>query len=196
MNGIWEKIKAHPLLIGVGLVAAFVLYKMLSGGGGTAATAQGTGSDVASATALQQAQLQAGAAAGQTQAAVQANQDTIAGQIELAKIQAAFAGTHDSLAANIATQQINANQQTTALVSTLGAAVQTSAINADVAKATVTANSQVQMQQILATALTQQSHDLATVTTAGYSAQLAAAESHDAHSGGLFGGGGFLGLGI
>lgn len=191
-----EWIKSHPLLFGAGLVAAFVLWRVISSSGGTAATAQGAGSDVASATALQQAQLQAGAVAGQTQAAVQANQDTIAGQIELAKIQAAFAGTHDALAANIATQQINANQQTTALVSTLTAGVQTSAINADVAKTTVAANSQVQMQQILATALTQQSHDLATVTTSGYQAQLAAQQSHDAHSGGLFGGGGFLGLGI
>jgi len=189
-------IKQHTLLFGVGLVAAFVLWRVLSAGGGTAATAQGEGSDVASATALQQAQLQAGAAAGQTAAAVQANADTIAGQLELAKINAAYAGTHDQLAAQIATQQINAEQQTTALVSTLTAGVQTSAINADVAKTTVAANSQVQMQQILATALTQQSHDLATVTQSGYAAQLAAAQSHDAHSGGLFGGGGFLGLGI
>jgi hypothetical protein len=44
--------------------------------------------------------------------------------------------------------------------------------------------------------LTHQSDTQAQIAMASFSAQTAIQSSHDTHSGGFFGGGGFLGLGI
>jgi hypothetical protein len=190
-------IKSHKIYVIGGIVALIIFIFILrsaGGSGGTAAT--GSSSDVAAATALQQAQLAAGAQGQQVAAAQAVQTQQTAAQLELGKLQIAQAGAHDTLAAQVATSSINATQQTQSLLASLSADIAKTNSNNDVAKTQIASTTSVQMQQILATALTHQSDNQATIAQAGYSAQLAAQQSHDAHSGGLFGGGGFLGLGI
>lgn len=195
---ILDKVKEHPALAVGGVVAVLVLVYVLNhSSSGTAATSTlSTGSSVDAATALQQAQLGASSQANQVSAALQANATNTAAQIQLATIAAQQAGAHDVLAAQVATSQINASQQVQSLLGSLSAGVSENASNNDLAKTTVLATNQTQQQQILANALVAQSSTQASVAIAGYNAQVANTSNVVAHTGGLFGGGGFLGLGI
>jgi hypothetical protein len=151
-----EWIKSHKIYVIGGIIALIVFIYILrsAGGGSTAATSQTSSGDVAAATALQQAQLAAGAQANQVNAAVQANATNTAAQVTLGTLQIAQSGAHDQLAAQVATSNINANEQLQSLLGTLSANVATTASNNDVAKTQITATNQVEMQRILADSLT------------------------------------------
>lgn len=189
-----EKLKAHPYLAVAAVVAILVLAYIInhSGSGGTTATAAVGGTDVGSATDLLQAQQAAQSQATQLNGAIAANKDNNDAAITLATINAQASGAHDTLAAGVATSQINAEQQTQSLLAALSADVSKTGINADVDKTNIIATNATQQQQILATALVTQSANQAGVAEAGYNAQVTIAGKR----GGLFGGGGFLGLGI
>lgn len=204
---ILDKVKEHPALAVGAVVAVLVLVYVLNhSSSSTAATSTVSGTSVDAATGLQQAQLQASSQANQVSAALQANATNTAAQVQLATIASQQAGAHDVLAAQVATSQINASQQVQSLLGSLSAGVSENASNNDLAKTTVLATNQTQQQQIFANALVQQSQTQASVAIAGYNATTTIAginagavtaiqSSHDQHSGGLFGGGGFLGLG-
>lgn len=191
-----EWIKAHKVWVIGGAVALFVLYLITRGSAGTSATSSAPGNDVSAATALQTAQLQASAQGQQISAASQAQSDQTAAQLELGKLQIAQAGAHDQLAAQVATSNINATQQLQSLLGSLSADVANTASNNDVAKTTVIATNQTQQQQIFADTVIAQSNNNAAVSEAAFGAQESIASDKYAHTGGLFGGGGFLGLGI
>ena len=207
---IIEQIKSHPKLAVAGVVGFLVLVYIINhSSSNTSASSGGSvdGSSVAAATAIQQAQMQANAQANQVNAAVSANATNTAAQLELGKLQIANSGAHDVLAAQVATSQINATQQVQSLLGALSADVAKTNSNNQTAIAVTQSNNTVAMQQILANALVTQSTNQANVAIAGYDANAAAyttassnalqaSISHDEHSGGLFGGGGFLGLGI
>jgi hypothetical protein len=197
---IIEKIKEHPKLVVaavVGFVVLLYLYNRSGGSGGVSATGYNT--DVSAATGLQAAQLAASSQNAQTSAAAGVAQSQIAAQEHIAELQAAQAGAHDQLAAQVATSNINATVQLQSLLASLGADVQkgqqnvqVAGINADVSKTGIMASSQIQQYQILADAMKSAYSSQASVAQAGYAAQV----EISSHQGGLFGGGGFLGLGI
>jgi hypothetical protein len=154
---ILDKIKAHPvasglIIIGIGLVALYMLR-----GSSPTAVSYDTGTDVSAATGLQAAQLQAASQSQQVAAALQANESNNAAAIELAKIQAATSVNNNTIAADVASQQINAQQQLGSLYYTLNAAVATNAQNQQTEQTRITVGGVTQQQQILADALVQQS---------------------------------------
>lgn len=150
-----EWLKAHKWLVGGGIVGLLVYFLFLRGGSsGVASGAAQT--DVQAATDLQSAQLAAQSQGQQVAGAVQANQDSIAGQIALAQIQGQYGQNNNQIAASIDLAQINATQQTTLGVSTLQAQVQEAAYSNATQQYKISADSSVQMQTILANALTTQ----------------------------------------
>lgn len=217
---ILATIKEHPALTVAGIVGVLIIVYVInhSGSNSPAGATLQSGGSVDAATGYQTALLGASASANQAAAAVAANKDTIAGQIQLATIAAQQSGAHDAIAGQVATSQINATQQVQSLLAAMSADVSKTASNNDVRKTEITVGGQTEMQRILANALVAQSTNQANVAVAGItsnrdvaiagydtSAKIAStyagasqniALSHDEHSGGLFGGGGFLGLGI
>lgn len=191
-----EWLKAHKVWVIGGVVALFVLYLITRSSSGTSATSSGVGTDVAAATALQTAQLQAQAQGAQVQAASQAASQQTAAQEKLGELSIAQAGAHDQLAATVATSQINSNLQLQSLLGQLSSNVAIKQSDNAVAAQTVAVNGQVQMQQVLASSLIHAYDTNATIASSHDAATVAIQSSHDQHSGGLFGGGGFLGLGI
>lgn len=169
---ILNKIKEKPILYGGGaVVVAIGLYLLLQSGGSQTVSSDGLDpSTVAAADALQQAQLQANQAANQTSAAVQANQDTIAGQTALQTIQTQSQDFIANLEANIASQQINAHSQDSALQNTLEAQVANNQINANTEQLSISTAAQVQNTQTLANALVAESTNQANVAIAGINA--------------------------
>lgn len=183
------------------------------------------GGDVGSATQTQQLQLQADYASKQLDAASRAQSDQTAAQLELGKLSIAQAGAHDQLAATVATSNIDATSKVTSLLAMISGDVEKtksadsvtmSSIAGDVAKtqsnnnvvqASIIANSATNQQKILADALGNVSSNQRDVAVAGIDATTkiaginagaatSIATSRDQNTGGLFGGGGFLGLGI
>ncbi len=130
-----ETVKAHPYITIGALLGGVALIVLLRGSGQN--SVQQTAVDpsvVASGNALQVAQMNA-----QTQAAgmalqAQAHADDNATRIQLAKIQGEATYNVNQLQAGIASQQINATQQTVALQSSLTAQTQQASIAADVQK--------------------------------------------------------------
>lgn len=155
---ILAQIKEHPGYV-IGAVVAFVvMYWYFSSDGATSVGALDTTNSVDAATSLQTAQLAASAQVQQTNAALQANADNNAAQLDIAKLNFDYMTTHDTLAAGVANNQIDAEADTTRAVSTLQAGVQTSAINAQTQQTQIVATAQTQQQQVLANALTTQSY--------------------------------------
>lgn len=119
MSGIFSWIGRHIILT-VGVIAIIIAILILRRKGSSSADASGVvydgGVDPQTATAEVQAnaqlaalQYQSQAGAASADAAVQANHDTIGGQIALATIQAQALGNHDALAAQVASQEISAS---------------------------------------------------------------------------------------
>lgn len=123
-----ELVKQHPVMSGTIAVVVVIGGVLLfsGGGGGTATTSSGGLSDAAiqASTQLQLAQGQIQAHAGDTAAALQGNRDTIAGNISMATLGYGSQDKQSTLAAQIAAQQIAAQQESTDLVNTLAAHVQ------------------------------------------------------------------------
>lgn len=192
-----EWIKAHKVWVIGGAVAVALLYFITrhSSAGSSSGTAT-VGTDVGAATALQQAQLAASAQGQQVAAAAGVRTQETAAQLELGKLQIANAGAHDQLAASVATSQINANEQLQSLLGTLSSNVAIKQSDNTVQSQSIAVNGQVQMQKVLASSLEHAYDTNATVAASHDAATVAIQSSHDQHSGGLFGGGGFLGLGI
>lgn len=185
-----DSAKEHPFMagtIGVVIIVALVYVVGSSGTTTTQSAVAGSSNDtsVAAGAAIQQAQLAANAHIQDTQAALQANQDNIGGQISLATIAANMQNNHDILAASIASQQIDATSQTADLQTTLGAQVTNHQIDAAIQGQQIASTTSLTNTKILTDALVgmSTSHD-------------ATAVAIDQDHSGLFGGGGFLGLGI
>lgn len=211
-------IKEHKALAVGGIFALILLIYIMRHSSSAPATASGSASDVAAASAAYGAQQQAASQSAQIGAALQANAADNSARVQLATIQANAAGAHDQLAAQVATSDINAQQQVQSLLASLSADVAKTNSNNDVARTQISVGGATAQQQILANALIQQSNNQAAVAIAGSNNQARVAEagygaavqiqqgnaaaatqismSHDQHSGGLFGGGGFLGLGF
>lgn len=154
---IFETIKEHPGMI-VGGIAVFVvvLYLAGKGGGATPAGDPAYAGSVDAATSLQNAQLAAAAQGRAIDASLAAHAADTAASIRLAEIGAGAQESHDTLAASVATSQLNAQLQLGSLMSTLQAGVQTNAQNKAVEQTAIIATNQTQQQQILASALVQQ----------------------------------------
>lgn len=165
---ILETIKEHPGYV-VGGIAAFVVVLLIlnhSGGGATSGGALDTTNSVDAATSLQVAQLGAASQAGLTDAQLRAHMADTAASLDIAKQNFDYMALHDQLAAGVASQKIDADLQSTSLVSTLQAGVQTSAIKAQVDTTGIIVGGQTQQQQILANALVAQSTNQANVASA------------------------------
>lgn len=107
-----EWAKSHKLLLGgTAIVVIFVVLYSQSGSTATGTNDASTSSDLAAAESLQQAQLAANAQTSQNADALQANQEQIAGAVQLATIQAATQTNANQLSANIASQQLNVQEQ-------------------------------------------------------------------------------------
>lgn len=156
---MWQTIKDHKWLV-IGVIAAVVIFYYLVGSSGTTSTAATSDAgDVAAATALQQAQDQAASQSSQMAAELQANQDTIGGQIALATIQGQTSNQANQIAANVDLANISATQQTQSLLGTLEAGVQTNAQNQATQQLNIQTSGAVQQQTILANALIQESNN-------------------------------------
>ena len=147
-----EIVKKHPVAIGIGAVVIVGAFILLSSGVGGSQVVGSTGpSDAEIAAGLQLQQLQAAGQAQSLQVGAQREIElaNTAAQLELGKLSIAQQSASDSLAASVALAQINANQQTTSLTSTLASQVQIAGINADPAQtpamlATMTRPSELQ----------------------------------------------------
>lgn len=126
-----ETVKKHPYLFGGAAIGTVIIIYLASSGGSQTVSTGPSSESVAAGNALQMAQLQSQAYAGQINAELQAREQDNAAQIELAKIQGQYGYDLAELQSNVALAEINANQQSTALVSTLQAQVAQSEITAD-----------------------------------------------------------------
>lgn len=176
-----ETVKEHPMAVGAAVVGLAVIYLVFFRGASAPSTySTDTSNSVGAATALQTTAMQVAAHNSEIQGAVQANQDTIAGQIELAKIQGATSTNNNEILANVQLANIGAAQQVQSLVSTLEAGVATNAQNSEVQKTSIIVGGQTDQQRILADALINQSREQANVAIAAIGKQAQ-------HSCGLFG---------
>lgn len=144
-------IKAHPIWATVGgIVVLYLLYRMLSGGGSTAPAVYSSSADsnaVAAATALAQAQLAQQGQTQQTQAALEAQNAQIAGQVTIAQLGqqlglAQIAADQTTMAQQTAaaTQIAQMQAESTNLASTLAAQIQQAGINAQTQQAQIAAH--------------------------------------------------------
>ena len=153
---MWERIKSHPLIAAGVILVLLVVFYVFSGSSGSAVSSGVPMSDVATGDALQMAQLQAQTIGQQTAAAVQANSDTLGANLEALKLQLNSKDNANALAANIASQQINASVQSKSLTDTLAAGVANNQINATVQQEQIRSNTQIQTTAQLTNALVQQ----------------------------------------
>ena len=153
---MWENIKAHPLITGAVVIFAIIVFMLFSGGGGGGVASGVPQSAVATGDALQMAQLQAQTIGQQTAAAGQAQSESIAANLEGLKLTLASKDSANILAANIASQQINADLQKTTTHDTLSAGVANATIKGQTDLATIQSNTQIQTTQALTNALTDQ----------------------------------------
>lgn len=153
---VLDTVKSKPLFYGgAAIVVVIGVYYVLSTGG-SQTVSSGGGSDpssVAAAAAIQQAQLQANQANTQIAGAIQANQDTIGGQITLAQIDADSKNHIADLTASIAGQQINAYSQDSALNSTLVAQTEQKRIQSGTDQKQIDATTSITNSQTLANVL-------------------------------------------
>jgi hypothetical protein len=180
MPGTWHELEvwgeAHPVALGIGIfaVGAVIVYFMFSGGSSSGSTSSVSGqpSDAyynaqaaiaASGNQLAAAQLGAQAQSNQLQASLTAQNQDIAGQVQLATIQGQTATTVAGLQANVANAQTAAQQDIADTASTLTAQVQQAGINAQVNLAQISANENVANTTTAANEAT---------TLAGYNAQV------------------------
>lgn len=153
-------VKRHPVAIGFGAVVVFVGFVLLSGsGGGESTTVVGsTGpSDAEVAAGMQLQQLQYASQSQNAQVAAQREVAlaSTAASLELGKLELAYRGNADNLAASTALAQINAQKETMALTSTLQAQTSQAQIAADSAKtaammSTITEQARAQAQTAMA----------------------------------------------
>lgn len=152
---MWENIKSHPLIAGGVVLFLVLVFYLFSGSGGSVASGVPQ-SDVATGDALQMAQLQAQTIGQQTAAAGQAQSESIAASLEGLKLTLASKDSANILAANIASQQINADLQKTTTHDTLSAGVANATIKGQTDIAQIQSNTTVQTTQALTKALTDQ----------------------------------------
>lgn len=156
---MWEEIKKHPYVTGGAVLAVilfFVIFGSGGGSGGGAVATSGSGSDVESGNQLQAAQLAASTQIAGQQTAFQALQEQIGGAISLATIQAHTADNANTLAAAIASQQINAEYGSRDLTTTLSAQTAQKQIDAQVQLANISSQTTIQQTNAVTNALIQQ----------------------------------------
>lgn len=170
--GIISVVKENPgkTALAVGAVILFVFFAT-RGGGGSAATYASDSGDVEAATAIQAAQLQAQTQTAAINAQVQAQISHDASQLELAKIQGAYATNANELGASVALAQINAQQQLGSLQSSLEAATEQARIKSSTDQLSIATSGQTQQQQLLVSALVDMSRIQSNTAIAGINAQ-------------------------
>lgn len=159
MENFIEKYKWY-LLGGAAVVA--VAYVYLTGGSSGTAAAPGSPADIQAAEQYQSALDAANSQASQNATGLQAQQESDAASIALAKISASTSANYYSMYGNIASQQINAQQQSSALHDTLSAQVAENTNATSVSLENISATNQTAQLQSVANAL---------VTEAGFQAQ-------------------------
>lgn len=163
-----EWVKEHPgLSIGALLAAVAVIVVVnYDGGGSGVVVAQPDPTGSALANSQQEMQYRLSALNAQLQAKAADN----ATAVELKTIEAQYGYDVAKLSAGVATTQINAEQQTTSLQSTLLAQTQQAGIEADEKKSIATVNAQVQSAALYADAVKTQAAYNAQISTAAIQA--------------------------
>ena len=146
--------RRHPILgIVLAIVLVYLLFRMLSGGGGNAQTgvvytgAQSDPNAIAAATALQQSQLAASSSAEQGRLQLEGQNAQIAGAVTVAQLQQQLGMSQLAYGAQAETQKTQAavdvaamQAQSANLASTLAAQVSAAGLNAQVQVANIGAN--------------------------------------------------------
>lgn len=119
---MFDTVKQHPYLFGgTAIVAVIVLFAMRGSSASQATT--GSTADIAGAQALQQAQMQLNSQAGQQATALQAQGEQDATALALAKIQSDTSTNANTLAAAVASKQLDVNQTLGTQSNTLSAQI-------------------------------------------------------------------------
>lgn len=168
---MFEQIKKHPYLIGGVILGIIVLFFISSSGGGGAVTSSDSGSDVASAEGIATAQANANAQVALGGLSLQGLQEQIGGAVTVATLQAHTADNANTLAAAVASQQINAEYGSRDLSNTLAAQTEQKRIQSSTDQLSISTAGQVQQTQYLTSALIQQSQIAANVTSQSINAQ-------------------------
>jgi hypothetical protein len=163
-----ETLKKHPWLMGgTAIVAVLAIVYLNSGSGSSGSVPGGNTADVQAAENLQGLQLQAQSQAAGYSAAANAQAEQDATQLALAKIQYGVQGDANDLAAQIASQQISAEQQLGSLQSTLSYKANADTLNAQTQQLAITTNANLQQTQFITNALVEQSKIQADVAKTG-----------------------------
>lgn len=166
-----EEIKKHPFVITGAVIAAILIFVIFgSSGGGGGAVATSSGSDVGSGNDIATAQLAANTQIAGYQAAAQGQAAQIGGQLALATIQANTADNANVLAAGVASQQINAQQQSRALHDTLSFQALQSNNDTQVDLASISSQTTIQQTNAVASALIAQAQINAATSQAAIAA--------------------------
>ncbi len=167
-----EKIKQHPYLLGgVAIIAILVVMRLNSGN--ASADTTGSSGDVSAAEQWQAAQLSANTQTAQYQTAYQAQVENDATQVALAKIQADTSTNANQLAADVASQQINAAEQTATYHDTMVAQVNENQLAAQTQQLSISTGAQTQQLSTVVNGLVQMNTNQANVAQA----QIAASEA-------------------
>lgn len=195
---MWNELKSHPYVIGGAVLGIIVLFFLIGGnsGGVTASAPTDSSGDVAAAEATNQAGIMANAQIQSNQISLAGLKEQIGGSIAVETIRAHTADNANDLAAGVAAQQINANAHSVDLANTLSAQTQQRYFQSQETITAINTNGMLENSRTIADALVEQSRITSSTAIAGYDTTAAIARSHDENSGGLFGGGGFLGTGI
>lgn len=130
-------VKRHPVAIGAGAVALIIIFMIASAGGSE--EVQGNTSDVAAGVALQQAQMGYQAQMSALNAAAQDKASDRELALKVAEMDYLSKKELANINANLMSQQISSQQQTTALVSTLAAQTSQREIDAAVQREQINA---------------------------------------------------------
>lgn len=166
---MWERLKSHPLLAGGVIIVGLLIFVFFNRSAPVSGGAPA--SDVATGDALQMAQLQAQTIGQQTAAAVQAQAENNAASLEALKLKYAFQTGANDVAANIASQQINAGLQETTTHDTLSASVANATLKRDTDLASINSNTTIQTTQALSSALVSQAQIASQTSIAAINAQ-------------------------
>jgi hypothetical protein len=166
-----EKIKQHPYIVGGVAILIIVWWLFSRNAGTTTASTDPNAADMQYSLQSQAMQLQANQAASHDAATLQALNLQYAGQYALAQLQAQTQGDANQLSANIALEQINAQAQTTALITTKQAEVQNNQINAATEQTAIVQNANTMNIKTMADALVAQTQAQADVAKAAISNQ-------------------------
>lgn len=149
---MFAEIKKHPYLIGGVIVGIIVLF-FLSSSGSTSTAVDDSGSDASAAQGISDAQANATAQVQLGGLALQANQQQTDAAVTVATLQAHTADNANTLAAGVASQQINASLDAQNTANTLQAQTTQAQIKSNTDMLSISTNGQIQQTQILTNAL-------------------------------------------